>query len=97
VLPKDIEGIKVDMLAGLFHYERADARLRGWLSDKGAYYIGEGHHRVNAALEIFWETGDRTCLERLLEHGHWREGAPEDSTRLLTRRVWSRILSWLGL
>lgn len=90
--PDSVDQLKEDMLAGRFDYEREGSRVFGWLDDRGTYYICEGHHRIVAALEIFSETGDRSYLDLLLEHGQWETTAPPKDRRLRTRNFWSRIL-----
>lgn len=44
------------MLNGTFEFE--EKRIGGWLDSKGTYYIGEDHHRMAAAQEIYKKTGD---------------------------------------
>lgn len=92
-----IDQLKSDMLAGRFNYRIPEARISGWLDEQGTFYLCEGHHRVNAALEIYWETGDRVYLDRLIEHGRWTPARPPMNRRLPTRRLFSRFLSVLEL
>jgi hypothetical protein len=98
VLPRSttIDQLKLDMLTGRFRYESWEGQISGWI-DKETYFISEGHHRVNAALEIYWETGDRSYLDRLLEHGRWSPATPPRSRVLPTRRLVSKILKYFGL
>ena len=42
------------MLAGEFRFESREGQIHGYFHN-GEYFISDGHHRVNAALEIFWE------------------------------------------
>jgi filamentous hemagglutinin len=83
-----VDKIKQDMLAGTYDWdgsrglldpvtgELLDGRIGGYLGDDGTYYVGEGHHRMNAALEIFEETGDSSYVDQLLENGAWTPGEP---------------------
>ena len=81
------------MQRGDFDYSQPKATLIGYVDDRGTYYLTDGHHRVNAALEIWWETGNRDCLDRLIAAGAWHRRKPESSYRLPTRTMWSRLLS----
>ena len=74
-----IDQMKRDMLNGDYRFTEPDGRIGGWRDDAGNYYIGEGHHRMNAALEIFEETGNATYANQLLEHGSWTPGSPPPS------------------
>jgi hypothetical protein len=94
--PDLVDQFKEDMLGGKFRYESREGRIYGWKDKRETYYICEGHHRVVAALEIFWETGDRSYVDRLLECGTWDNPPPRENRRLPTRSVWSRLLSRLG-
>lgn len=85
------------MLAGRFRYDSPEGRIAGWRDAAENYYINEGHHRINAALEIRRETGDRLPLDLLLAHGLWEETAPPARHRLPTRSWWSRMLYRLGM
>lgn len=61
-------------------------------------WIAEGHHRMNAVLEIGRGHGDWSYLRLLLEHGKREIGVPPLRNRTLfpTRRWWSSWLLWLG-
>ena len=91
-----VDQIKGDMLAGNFRYGSNEGRIFSWRDTRGTYYICEGHHRVLAALEIHWETGNRSYLDRVLECGLWEETPPPKNFRLPTRSFWSRLLYILG-
>ena len=93
--PETVDSLKHDMLAGDYRYDSREGRIAGWRGMAGTYYIGEGHHRVNAALEIYWETGDRSHLDRLLQAGEWEDSAPPKNRRLPTRSLWSKLLYYL--
>lgn len=68
------------MLKGRFRYQNPDGRIGGWRDSEGNYYIGEGHHRMRAALEILEETGDDSHVRALLENGLWAPGCPPPSS-----------------
>ncbi len=74
--PGEVSRIKEAMLNRRYGFEEDRGRIAGWLDDAGNYHIGEGHHRMNAALEIFEETGDASYVNRLLENGLWTPGNP---------------------
>ena len=61
------------MQNGTFRFESPEGRIGGWKDAQGNYYIGEGHHRMAAAMEIFEETGNPSNVNRLLENGLWTE------------------------
>ena len=69
--PETIANIKADMQNGRFRFEDPRGQIAGWRDAQGNYYLGEGHHRMAAAMEIFEETGDPSNVNRLLENGHW--------------------------
>ena len=69
--PANIPKYKADMQNGRFRFEAPEGRISGWRDPQGNYYIGNGHHRMAAAMEIFEETGDPSNVNRLLENGYW--------------------------
>lgn len=69
--PGQIAQIKADMKAGTYRFGAPEGQIAGWRDAQGNYYLGEGHHRMAAAMEIFEETGDPSNVNRLLENGHW--------------------------
>lgn len=83
--PEKVDQLKEDMLAGRYRFDTPVGRIAGWRDAKGTYYIAEGHHRINAALEIYWETGDRSHLDLLLQAGDWENESPPKNRRLPTR------------
>ncbi|HUG89352.1 MAG TPA: hypothetical protein VML55_00875 [Planctomycetaceae bacterium] len=94
--PELVDQIKRDMLVGEFRFESPEARIFGWKDARGTHYISEGHHRVVAALELDWESGDRSHLDRLLACGIWQPSPPPKNRRLPTRSLWSRLLYRIG-
>ncbi|WP_434339499.1 hypothetical protein [Motilimonas cestriensis] len=64
--PSQIDNMKQDMLDGNYRYDSPEGIISGAIDEKGVMHIGEGQHRVNAALEIFEETGDRKPLNNLV-------------------------------
>ncbi len=52
--------------------------------------ISEGHHRMNAALELGEERGDWGYVEQLLSHAVPDSGSPPQVTSRLPRRSWWR-------
>jgi hypothetical protein len=96
--PHDVDRFKQLMRAGQWDFERRADSLVFWRCEQ-TIYISEGHHRVNAALELGEETGDWSYLDRLISHGKLEAGLPPSSDvgRFPTRRWWSRLLGMLGL
>ena len=64
------------MLSGNYKFLEDCGRIGGYIDEAGNYYIGEGHHRMNAAMEIFEETGDASFVNQLLENGLWTPKKP---------------------
>lgn len=95
--PDLVDQIKRDMLAGEYDYESSRGRIAGWRDQRKTYYIGEGHHRMAAALEVFRETGDHSHVMRLIENGQWEPSPPPRNRRLPRRGFWSRLLHKMGL
>jgi hypothetical protein len=88
-----VEEIKQHMLEETFRFESMEGRVIGWRDERGTYYINEGHHRINAALEIYWDTGDRSHLDKLLKLGKWEPWVSRRSWGLPTRTVSSYLLA----
>ncbi len=57
-----------------------DIRWRGGWVHRGNYYIGEGHHRMAAALKVAIETGKTEYVQFLIRYGRWTEAVPVDRT-----------------
>ena len=70
--PGQVDEIKKDMLSGRFDFDSPEGIIAGIEDSKGRIHITEGQHRMNAALEIFEETGNPRFVHRLLEAA--REG-----------------------
>ncbi|MEP0345625.1 RHS repeat-associated core domain-containing protein [Rhodopirellula bahusiensis] len=73
--PRVVAEIKGDMQAGRYRFKSDEGRIGGYYNE-GCYYIGEGHHRMNAAMQIFEETGNSYFVEQLLQHGRWTPRTP---------------------
>jgi len=80
-----VDQIEQDMKSGKFDWDGSknildpgnpkyplDGRVGGWKDAQGNYYLGEGHHRMAAAMEHFEATGDATFVNKLLQHGDWQ-------------------------
>ena len=96
--PKQIEQIKADMLSGKYEYSEMRGQIGGWFDSNGNFYVGEGHHRMAAAMEIFKETGDDTHIKKLLEKGLWSKtiDPPNDSRPLPSRDFLDNLRNLLG-
>ena len=95
--PDLVERFKRLMLAGDWDYVGQGPTFVYW--QKGStIWVGEGHHRANAALEIGRETGEWSYLAQLLQHGIRSPGEPPPSNRgrFPTRGWLSRLLTLLG-
>lgn len=73
------------MLNNKYMFRELRGRIGGYVDDAGNYYIGEGHHRMNTALQIFEETGDASFVNQLLEYGLWTCKKPPFPGRLPRR------------
>ncbi len=84
------------MRVGRFVYH--ENRIAGVFDRKGAYYVTDGHHRLAAALELYWETGDAQPIRQLLFWGSWSEveRKPVDRRPLPSRNWWGFFRNWLG-
>jgi hypothetical protein len=75
-----VDQIKEAMRAGRFRFESLEGQIFGWKDAKGTYYICEGHHRVVAALEMFWEDGDRSGSTSGVRTAAYVSASPESQT-----------------
>jgi len=90
--PQQVDQIKELMLKGKWDFKDRGHALAYW-RDGRTVWIGDGHHRVNAALEIGRSTGDWSYLDRLLEFGIQSPDLPPKADRCrFPTRGW---LSWL--
>ena len=78
--PDLVDVYKAQMLAGEWDYSGRGNTFIYWRQDR-MVWVGEGHHRANAALEIGRETGDWSYLHRLLEFGRCDPGMPPSADR----------------
>ena len=60
------------MLAGKYRFESREGIIAGVEDSQGVVHLTERQHRMNAAIEIFEETGDDTYVNRLLEFARSR-------------------------
>jgi len=95
--PDKIEAFKRDMREGRFRYESAEGRIGGHYHERRRiFFVGEGHHRLAAALEIAKEDGDWRPFKNLVRHGIWEkfDRKPVHQYRLPVRSTWRNALSW---
>jgi hypothetical protein len=94
-----VDQIKADMRSGRFEFEEMRGRIGGVFDRRGRYHVVEGHHRMAAALEIYYEAGDDRSVGELLRCGRWtpRDGGPAFSRPFPSRRWWGAFRNWLGL
>jgi RHS repeat-associated protein len=69
--PASVDRLKNDMLSGNFNFEADFGRIGGYIDNKGNYYVGAGHHRMVAAMEIYKATGDASYIRKLIKNGRW--------------------------
>jgi hypothetical protein len=94
-----VDTIKADMRDGRFAYEAIRGRIGGVRDRRGCYHVVEGHHRMVAALEIYYETRDSRPARELLQHGRWdlRDRGPAFSRPMPSRSWWGALRNWIGL
>jgi hypothetical protein len=96
--PGLVDQIKAQMRSGQFPYDEIGCRVIGILDRAGIYHVKDGHHRMVAALELYWETGDSSFVRNLITSGRWDDSAaPIDSCSLPARTWWRRIRNWFGI
>ncbi|HEK2641922.1 TPA: RHS domain-containing protein, partial [Proteus mirabilis] len=96
--PKQIDGMKKDMLDGTFDFSLPKNQVGGFVDSNGIYYMGEGHHRMVAAQEIYKETGDAKYINKLIENGSWTRtnSPPTDARAMPSRSFFSNLRNKLG-
>ena len=68
-----IDKLKTDMLNEQFDYESSKLSMAGFFHpDSRTIFISEGHHRVAAAIEIAYETGNWRYFNRPIGTNVWR-------------------------
>jgi len=94
-----VDQIKADMRDGRFQFQEIRGRIGGVRDRRGRYHVIEGHHRMVAALEIYFETGDAGPVRELIRWGVWdyREHGPRFNRPLPFRNWWGTFRNWLGV
>jgi filamentous hemagglutinin len=64
--PAQIDKIKADMLSGNYRFNSPEGIIAGVVDSRGVVHLTEGQHRMNAALEIFEQTGNPNFVNNLL-------------------------------
>ena len=97
--PDLVDQIKASMRAGQFPYDEIVCRVIGIRDSEGTYHVKEGHHRMVAAFELYWETGDSSYVRNLISNGdfHEQENPPIESRPLPARHWWGAFRNWLGI
>jgi hypothetical protein len=98
-IPDLIDQLKSEMPGGSYRFEAREGQIGGVRDRKGTYHVIEGHHRLVAAIEIYFETGNTAYVTEILRLGRWTEveAAPTISRPLPSRRWWGRLRNWLGM
>lgn len=60
-----VKSIKETMINGLYDFEDPNNIIACYVKDN-IYYITEGHHRMQAALNIWRETGNYSFVDELI-------------------------------
>ena len=95
--PGKVDIYKRLMLGGHWDFAGQGQSFVFWKQGR-TVWVAEGHHRMNAALEIGRESGDWSFLHRLLEYGSYQPYLPPPRNRgwFPTRGFWSWCLAVLG-
>ena len=82
-----VTSLKESMQDGTFDFSSKEGKIGVSIDKSGTVHIGEGHHRVGAAVEIFEEPGDVGPLEKLLNNARqtFVDSPPSNSTTLPRR------------
>ncbi|MGH7174247.1 MAG: hypothetical protein ACRELG_28590 [Gemmataceae bacterium] len=93
-----VDRIKSDMRAGRYAFHERRGQIGGVRDRRGIYYVVEGHHRMAAARECYYERGDATPVLELLRWGLWTEveKPPSDRRPLPARDCWGAFRNWVG-
>jgi filamentous hemagglutinin len=54
--PALVDQIKAQMRSGQFPYDEIGCRVIGIRDSNGTCHVKDGHHRMVAAFELYWET-----------------------------------------
>lgn len=68
--PGVVDQIRTAMLNGTYQFSSLAGRIGGEIRN-GAYIIGEGHHRMAAAIQIYRSTGNPEFVRKLIEFGRF--------------------------
>jgi len=72
ILPKVMDKYYKQMESGTFNIEKGGA---GYIY-KNKYYFEDGHHKMNAAIKYFLNTGNDTYIKAIIKKGNFGEGNP---------------------
>jgi filamentous hemagglutinin len=91
--PALVDQIKAQMRSGQFTYDEIGCRVIGIRDHEETYHVKDGHHRMVAAFELHWETGDSSFVKNLITFGRWDDtgNPPIDSCSLPARTLWRAI------
>jgi hypothetical protein len=64
-----VDSIKKDMMLNQYNFKLDDNKI-GCEVNNNIYFIGEGHHRMQAALEIWKESNDYSNVENLIKNAY---------------------------
>ena len=64
--------VREKMLNNNYDYTQPENQIGGYqLADSNIFYVGDGHHRMAAAMDIYWETGNVEPVRNLISYGIW--------------------------
>ena len=89
--PDYIDIVKNKMFNNDFDFSLLENKIGGYFDCKGVYHVGDGHHRMAAAIELYKETGNENYILNLLEHGKWDKRKPGNSRSMTSRSWWGNL------
>ncbi|HDS7112718.1 TPA: RHS domain-containing protein [Klebsiella aerogenes] len=69
--PDYVDVVKEKMSKEDFDYSKIANQIDGYYDSKSTYHVGDGHHRMAAAIELYKETGDDRYICNLLKMVNW--------------------------
>jgi hypothetical protein len=96
--PQTFHEVREKMLSGTYDYTLPDHRI-GIIQPVGSgeIIIGEGHHRIDTALDIYWKTGNGEPVQKLITHGFYSypDAVPHNTQIFPAFTFWGKIRNWL--
>jgi hypothetical protein len=70
--PQTYHEVREKMLNNDYDYTQPENKIGGYqLADRNIFYVGDGHHRMAAAMDLYWKTGNAEPAQKLISQGIW--------------------------